>query len=247
PSYLQLLERRNKGQLDADADEFNNFAVDGASRMQTLINDLLTYSRVGTRSKPFESTDLGKVLELVLLNLRVAIEESGAKITHDRMPTLSVDPTQMTQLLQNLIGNAIKFRQQGTSAEAHVGAEHKNSSWILSVRDNGIGIAPDHFERIFMVFQRLHTRDEYEGTGIGLAVCRKIVELHGGRIWVESEPDQGSTFFFTIPDAGGELSEAPVSGQPARRIAVKDAGADGRAASAASSNPGVESPHATKA
>jgi signal transduction histidine kinase len=199
-SYLQLLERRYKGQLDDDADEFIDFAVDGASRMQTLINDLLTYSRVGTRGKPFEPTDTGKVLELALLNLRVAVEENGAKITHDDMPTLSVDATQMTQLLQNLIGNAIKFHKKDTLPEVHIGAERKNSSWILSVRDNGIGIDPSDFERIFMIFQRLHTRDEYDGTGIGLAVCRKIVERHGGRIWVESEPGQGSTFSFSLPD-----------------------------------------------
>ena len=199
-SYMQQLERRYKDQLDEDAEEFINFAVDGASRMQELINDLLTYSRVGTRGKPFESTDLGNVLELALLNLRVAVEESEAKVTHDEMPTLSVDTTQMTQLFQNLIGNAIKFRQDGTPPKIHVGAEHRDSSWTLSVRDNGIGINPEDFERVFMIFQRLHTRDEYEGTGIGLAVCKKIVERHGGRIWVESQPGEGSTFSFTMPD-----------------------------------------------
>jgi light-regulated signal transduction histidine kinase (bacteriophytochrome) len=199
-SYLQLLERRYKGQLDDDADEFIGFAVDGADRMQTLIMDLLTYSRVGTRGKPFEPTDLGDALEAALANLQVAIEESGARITHDQMPTLSVDATQITQLFQNLVGNAIKFHQQNEPPEIHVGAEHKDSNYVLSVQDNGIGIDSQYFDRIFMIFQRLHTREEYDGTGIGLALCKKIVERHGGSIWVESQPGEGATFSFTIPE-----------------------------------------------
>jgi signal transduction histidine kinase/DNA-binding LacI/PurR family transcriptional regulator len=200
-SYLQLLERRYKNQLDDDADEFIGFAVDGADRMQTLIMDLLAYSRVGTRGKPFEPTDLGDALDAALANLQVAIEETGASITQDQMPTLSVDAIQITQLFQNLISNAIKFRQQNEPPEIHIGAEHKDSNYVLSVQDNGIGIDPQHFDRIFMIFQRLHTRDEYEGTGIGLALCKRIVERHGGQIWVQSEPGEGSTFSFTLPDS----------------------------------------------
>jgi DNA-binding LacI/PurR family transcriptional regulator/signal transduction histidine kinase len=206
-SYLQLLERRYKNQLDDDADEFIGFAVDGADRMQTLIMDLLAYSRVGTRGKPFEPTDLGDALDAALANLQVAIEETGASITQDQMPTLSVDAIQITQLFQNLISNAIKFRQQNEPPEIHIGAEHKDSNYVLSVQDNGIGIDPQHFDRIFMIFQRLHTRDEYEGTGIGLALCKRIVERHGGQIWVQSEPGEGSTFSFTIPDRQERAAE----------------------------------------
>jgi len=203
-SYLQLLERRYKGSLDTDADDFIAFAVDGATRMQTMINDLLTYSRVGTKGKPFEPTDCGVVLRGVLANLKVAIEESGAVVTHDDLPTVMADDVQLTQLLQNLIGNAIKFHGD-LPPEVHIGVECKDGEWLFSVQDNGIGIDPQHFERIFAVFQRLHSRSEYPGTGIGLAICKKIVERHGGRIWVESEPGKGSTFYFTMP-ARGESS-----------------------------------------
>lgn len=199
-SYIQLIERRYKGQLDLDADEFINFAVDGAARMQTLINDLLAYSRVGTRGKPFAPTDCAEALERALANLRLIIEETDADITHDDLPTLAIDDVQVTQLFQNLIGNAIKFRRQGIRPAIRVGVEHADDEWLFSVRDNGIGIEPKDFERIFVIFQRLHSREEYDGTGIGLAVCKKIVERHGGRIWVESEPGEGSTFYFTIPD-----------------------------------------------
>lgn len=197
-SYLQLLERRYRGKLDKDADDFITYAVDGAIRMHRLIGDLLTYSRVSTHAKPFESSDCSDVLSHALANLEVAIEESEATITFDDLPTVKVDTTQLTQVFQNLIGNAIKFHKDVPPC-IHISAEHQGDEWCFSVRDNGIGIAPEHSERIFLIFQRLHTREEYPGTGIGLAVCKKIVERHGGRIWVESKPGEGSTFYFTIP------------------------------------------------
>jgi DNA-binding LacI/PurR family transcriptional regulator/signal transduction histidine kinase len=199
-SYLQLIERRYEGQLDEDADDFIAFAVDGAERMQALINDLLQYSRVTTHGKPFAPTDCAAVLDHALDNLKVTIEESGAVVTHDSLPTVLADDVQLTQLLQNLIGNAIKFHKPDTPPQVHVGVARKDGEWLFSVQDNGISIAPEHFERIFMIFQRLHTQEEYEGTGIGLAVCKRIVERHGGRIWVESEPGKGSTFYFTITE-----------------------------------------------
>ncbi len=200
-SYCQLLQRRYQDQLDEDANEFIGFAVDGANRMQRLINDLLAYSRVGTRGKPLEPTDLGQVYEQTLLNLRVAIEESAAEVTADPLPTLPADTTQLAQLFQNLIGNAIKFRTEAAPV-IHVGARQSDGNWVFSVSDNGIGIDPQYAERIFMIFQRLHGAGEYAGTGIGLAVCKKIVERHGGQIWMESEPGQGTTFFFTLPTEG---------------------------------------------
>ncbi len=196
-SYVKLLEQRYKDKLDADADVFIGYAVDGANRMQTLIQDLLTYSRVGTRGKAFEPTDCEDVLEQMLTNLKMAIEDSGAMVTHDALPTVMADASQLGQLFQNMIENAIKFRSE-ESPRIHVSAEQKGAEWLFSVRDNGIGIEPEFFERIFVIFQRLHGRAKYSGTGIGLAVCKKIVERHGGRIWVESEPGNGTTFFFTI-------------------------------------------------
>ncbi|MBD2501554.1 GAF domain-containing protein [Anabaena azotica] len=298
-SYLQLLERRYKNQLDSNAEQFINYAVDGARRMQTLINDLLNYSRVTTRGQPFVSVDCGVILQRAIANLKIAIEESGAVITHDPLPTVIADPTQLTQVLQNLIANAIKFRQdaapkihiglEGTGGEQGTGdrgqgtgdrgqgtgdrgqgtgnreqgtgnreqgtgnreqeenqysppipssppspptpssppspptppsppspqspvpspqspTPNPQKTWLFSVRDNGIGIEPQYAERIFVIFQRLHGRSKYPGTGIGLAICKKIIERHGGRIWVESEPGQGSTFYFTIPEQVGKQS-----------------------------------------
>jgi PAS domain S-box-containing protein len=196
---VQLLQRRYQGRLDADADEFIGFAVEGTTRMQTLINDLLAFARVGTRAKRFERTDAATALQAALTNLAVAIHESGAVVTCDALPTVTADPSQLAQVFQNLIGNAIKFHG-ALPPEIHIGAEHLPGEWRFSVRDNGIGMDPRYFQRIFEVFQRLHTRREYPGTGIGLAICKKIVERHGGRIWVDAQPGQGSTFYWTVPD-----------------------------------------------
>ncbi|HLI27393.1 MAG TPA: PAS domain S-box protein [Chloroflexota bacterium] len=197
-SYTQLLARRYRGQLGPEADEFIAFAVDGAQRMQRLINDLLAYSRVGTQGRPLEPVDCGRVVDQVLADLGAAIAESGAVITREPLPVVRADPSQLGQVFQNLLSNAIKFH--GTAPpRIHVGAAREGDEWRLWVRDNGIGIAPEYAERIFVIFQRLHTQQEYPGTGIGLAICKKIVERHGGRIWVESAPGAGATFYFTLP------------------------------------------------
>jgi len=200
-SYVQLLGRRYKDKLDEHADEFIDYAVDGANRMQRLINALLDYSRVGTRGKALEPTDCEAAFEKALANLQAAVMECGATVDHDPLPTVMADDVQLTQLFQNLIGNAIKFQNE-KPPHVHVAAEQKGDEWVISVRDNGIGIEPDYVERIFLIFQRLHSRSEFAGTGIGLAICKKIVERHGGRIWVESQPGKGSTFYFTIPVRG---------------------------------------------
>jgi len=197
-SYLQLLARRYRGKLDDDADDFIAYAVDGAERMRSLINDLLAYSRVSTHGRDFELVDCEVVFENAFANLQVAIEESGAVVTHDPLPTVMADDVQLVQLFQNLIGNAIKFRGK-EAIRIHISAERGENEWIFSVRDNGIGIDAEYAERIFEIFQRLHSGQEYPGTGIGLAICRKIVERHGGSIWVHSESGNGSTFQFTIP------------------------------------------------
>ena len=203
-SYLQLIEEDYKGKLDEDADQYIAFTVDGAKRMQTLIDDLLAYSRVGTRGEPFIPTSMNGVLSEAIANLEVAIEESHAVVTHDQLPTVLGDRSQLIQLFQNLLGNAIKFR--GDDAPIiHVGVEDTKDDWVFSVRDNGIGIDMKYAERIFTVFQRLHARDDYPGTGIGLAVVKKIVERHGGRIWVESAPAQGATFYVALPERGDSL------------------------------------------
>jgi light-regulated signal transduction histidine kinase (bacteriophytochrome) len=196
-SFTQLLARRYRGQLDKDADEFIGFAVDGATRMQNLINDLLAYSRVGTRGKPFAPTDCGAVLRMALDNLARSLEESGTVLTHDPLPTVPGDEVQLTQLFQNLIANAIKFQGRETP-RIHVSAEKQGPQWVFAVKDNGIGIVPEQQDRIFMIFQRLHHRSEYPGTGIGLAICKKIVERHGGRIWVDSKAGEGATFYFSL-------------------------------------------------
>jgi PAS domain S-box-containing protein len=205
-SYTQLLAKRYEGKLDAEADEFIAYAVDGANRMQKLINDLLTYSRVGTRGRELKPTDSQAAFEAARANLRRAIEESGAEVTVDELPTVVGDHTQLVQLFQNLISNAIKFSSSGQEGEAprvEVGAERRGGGeWLFWVRDNGIGIEERYKERIFRIFQRLHGKDEYGGTGIGLAVCKKIVERHGGRIWAESWPSEGSTFYFTLRPHG---------------------------------------------
>jgi signal transduction histidine kinase len=196
-SYLQLIAQRYKGRLDADADEFIGYAVDGAKRMQALINDLLAYSRVGTKARPFEPTDCAKVVETALANLRIAIADSHAEVTHGPLPEVMGDPTQLLQVFQNLIGNALKFHGEAPP-RVRIEAEPLEGLWRFTVRDQGIGIAPEYHQRIFVLFQRLHGRSEYPGTGIGLAICKKIVERHGGTIGVESQPGAGSTFWFTL-------------------------------------------------
>ncbi|MCC5655943.1 GAF domain-containing protein [Nostoc sp. XA010] len=220
-SYLQLLERRYKNQLDNNADQFINYAVDGARRMQTLINDLLNYSRVSTRGQPFMRVNCSIVLEQAIANLQIAISDSQAIVTHDPLPQVMADATQLIQVFQNLIGNAIKFCQN-QQPRIHIGVAKTDANpdgeslnvtpsvdeWLFWVCDNGIGLESQYAERIFIIFQRLHGRDKYPGTGIGLAICKKIIERHGGRIWVESKLGQGSTFYFTIPDRAGKQSWA---------------------------------------
>jgi PAS domain S-box-containing protein len=197
-SFVQLLAKRYKGKLDADADEFIDFALDGALRMQRLIEDLLAFSRVGTRGAALEPTDAETVLTEALAGLKLAIEESRATVTHDALPRVLADAVQLEHLLLNLVSNALKFR--GTEPpRVHIAAAPNGTHWEFRIRDNGIGIDPEYFERIFIIFQRLHGRAEYPGTGIGLAIAKKIVERHGGRIWVESQPGAGSTFCFTLP------------------------------------------------
>lgn len=200
-SYTQLLARRYKGKLDPDADEFVNFAVTGAIRMQELIQDLLAYSRVGTRGRRLAPTNCQVVVDNVIRDLQAAIVEAEAVVSHAELPVVVADATQLNQVFQNLIANAIKFRG-AEPPRVHVSAEPDGDFWRIAVRDNGIGIDPQYAERIFVIFQRLHAAHEYPGTGIGLAICKKIVERHGGRIWFESQPDEGSTFFFTLPNVG---------------------------------------------
>lgn len=196
-SYMQLLSRRYRDRLDGDASEFIDFAVSGAKRMQRLIQDLLTFSRVSTRGEALQLTDADIVLQGVIANLKAAIAESNASIACDRLPQIIADPVQLEQLLMNLLGNALKFR--GTEApQVHITATRTGRFQRFSIGDNGIGIDPQFFDRIFVIFQRLHGRDDYPGTGVGLAICKKIVERHGGRIWVESKPGSGSTFHFTL-------------------------------------------------
>ncbi len=200
-NYVQLLEMRYQDELDEDAKEFISFTVEGVSLMQTLIDDVLAYSKVDIQGIEFELTEVETALDRALANLRGRISESGAVITHDELPTVMADSTQLMQLFQNLIGNAIKFRSN-QPPKIHVGACRLEDAWLFSVRDNGIGIDPQFSDRIFVIFQRLHTRDEYPGTGMGLAICKKIVECHRGHIWVESQLGQGATFYFTIPVEG---------------------------------------------
>lgn len=205
---LQLLQRRYQGQLDARADEFIGHAVDGATRMQTLIDDLLAYSRVGRSGTAHQLTECEKALDQALKSLSVGLLEAGATVNRRALPTVIANPTQVALLFQNLVGNALKFRRRDVAAQIDVQAVRDGKDWVISVRDNGIGIDPQYFERIFLIFQRLHTRVEFPGTGIGLALCRRIVEQHGGRIWVESVPGSGTVFFFTL-DAGTD--DAPPS------------------------------------
>ena len=202
-SYTQLMAKRYRGRLDSDADEFIAYAVDGCNRMKRLIEDLLTYSHAGAKRKALSETSGETCLQEALTNLRVTIKESGTVVTHDALPTIMTDGDQLALVFQNLVGNAIKYR--GAEApRVHVSATKSGrSEWIFSVRDNGLGIDAQYFERIFVLFQRLHGQNEFKGTGIGLAICKKIVERLGGRIWVESQPEKGSTFYFSLPESAG--------------------------------------------
>src|SRR6202049_1615362 len=200
-SYTQLLAQRYKGRLDSDADEFIAYAVDGSNRMQGLIQDLLAYSRAGTNGKALHEISSEKALNEAVANLRATIQESGAVVTHDSLPAITTDDTQLVQVFQNLVGNAIKYRS-AEDPRVHVSAtKNGGQEWIFSVRDNGLGIDPQYFERIFVLFQRLHGREEFKGTGIGLTICKKILEGLGGKIWVESQPAKGSTFYFALPES----------------------------------------------
>jgi signal transduction histidine kinase len=205
-AYTQLLSERYKGKLDENADKFIGYASEGALRMQVLIQDLLAFSRVGRKGTACKEVDCGALLEEVLRNLASAIQESGAVVTHSALPVVWADHTQMLQLFQNLIGNAIRFRGKEPPAIS-IAAEQAENSWSFRVSDNGIGIAPEYAQSIFVIFQRLHARAEYPGNGIGLAICKKIVELYGGKIWVESQAGQGSTFNFTMPSHLPEQKE----------------------------------------
>ncbi len=209
-SYTQLLSKRYKGKLDSNADEFINYAVDGASRMQKLINDLLALSRVGTQAKPSEPVDTAVTLARVLSDMQTTIETAHAVIIKpDHLPTVMADGTQVHQLFQNLIGNALKFKGEATPrVEITVEPVEDGTFWQFSFRDNGIGIEPQYFERIFIIFQRLHSKESYPGTGIGLAICKKIVERHGGKLWVDSKVGAGTTFFFTLPAVAGTKAES---------------------------------------
>ena len=201
-SFVQLLAQRYHDQLDTDADEFINYAVEGANRMQKLINDLLLFSRVRTTQHPFETVDLNAVLRVVLLNLKLRVQESKAHITHDPLPVLKGDKSQLVQLFQNLLDNSLQFSKR-KPLEIHIGAARVDREWILSVRDNGPGIKPRYHERIFVIFQSMRSKETSSHSGIGLSIAKRIVEHHGGRIWVESEPGKGATFLFTIPAEGG--------------------------------------------
>jgi light-regulated signal transduction histidine kinase (bacteriophytochrome) len=220
-SFVQLLTRRLQGRLDAEAAEYLAFVEEGAQRLHHLLADLLAYTRAGGESQKVGAVDGDALFARVVADLHLAIAESGATITQDPLPTVWGDATRLGQVVQNLIGNALKFRDSSLP-RIHVSAQRQGEEWVFSVRDNGIGLDPKQAERVFGVFQRLHTRQEYAGTGIGLAICKKIIERHGGRIWVESEVGKGATFFFTLPAAPGEGRENDIGTQetPARHVAI---------------------------
>jgi len=226
-SYVQLLVRRYQGELDQDADEFIGFILEGSNRMKSLLSDLLAYSKVGSNGKEFTSVTLEETLKRVVDNLQPVIEDSGATVTHDPLPQVLGDDMQMIQLLQNLVENAIKFHG-AEPPRIHVGVRRMGERWLFYVRDNGIGIDPQYTERVFGIFQRLHTTNQYPGTGIGLAICRKIVERHGGRIWVDSEPGKGATFYFTLQPAEGWSPESvpPEVVKPRSKDTVADRATD---------------------
>jgi PAS domain S-box-containing protein len=200
--FLKLLDAKYKPQLDDQARQYINYAVEGAARMAQMISGLLDYSRVSDHGAKLEPVDCSQALATALANLRGSVAEAGAAVTHDDLPTVMADPIQLAQLFQNLLGNALKFRHADRPCQVHVSAEKKDDQWVFAVRDNGIGIAPQDAQRLFEIFTRLNPREEYPGTGIGLAICRRIIERHGGRIWVEGEAGQGSTFYFTLRGRG---------------------------------------------
>jgi PAS domain S-box-containing protein len=207
-SFIQLLARRYKGRLDADADEFIAFAVDGANRMKSLIQGLLAYSRVGRRGADEEQVDLGELVDRVIADHDLVIAESGATVLRRDLPIVTGNPTELRQVFHNLIGNCLKFRSEAPP-EIQIGAERRDSAWLVTVQDNGIGIDPEYFDRIFLVFQRLHGPGQYPGTGIGLAICSKIIQARGGEIWVSSRPGEGAAFHFTLPDLPLPMIGAP--------------------------------------
>lgn len=212
-SYAQLLSRRYKGRLDADADDFIGYMVGGVERMQALMNDLVSYSRLQPQGRPFAPVDTGKAVEAALSNLHAAIAESGGTVSCGPLPTVAGDEMQLMELFQNLVGNALKFRHPDVPPVVRIGAEQRDGDWLFSVADNGIGIAPEYHEHIFTIFERLHTQETYPGTGIGLAICRRVVERHGGRVWVESEPGAGTVFRFILPDsAQGAMRHSAAAG-----------------------------------
>jgi PAS domain S-box-containing protein len=197
--YAQLLGQKYSGRLDAEADQFLGFILSASTRMSALVQDLLAYARLTTEEERPSSIALDEDLEAALTHLEQAIQESGASVTHDPMPTLAVDRGQMVRLFQNLVSNAVKYRKPGEPPKVHISAEQTGTEWVISIRDNGIGFDPQYAAAIFAPFKRLHTQEEYPGTGVGLAICRRIVQAQGGRIWAESQPGKGTTFFFTLP------------------------------------------------
>ncbi len=214
-TYAQLLMRKYAGKLDGDADQYLGFIVNASARMSALIQDLLTYARLTTEEERPTSIALDEDLEAALTHLKQAIEESGASVTHDPMPTLAVDRGQMVRLFQNLVGNAVKYRKPDQPTTVHISAEQRGVEWVFSIRDNGIGFDPKDASAIFAPFKRLHTAEEYPGTGVGLAICRRIVQAQGGRIWAESQPGEGTTFFFTLPvESPQPLSHTPPINSP---------------------------------
>ena len=212
-SYLQLLRRRYQAVLDQDAEEFIDFAIDGATRMRDLIDDLLTYARVASRARPLLPTQVDDVLDEVVQSLRVRLDERQAVVDRDALPTVMADRRQLAQLIQNLISNALKFQPPDRAPHVRISAELQDGRWLMRVQDNGIGLDLAYQDKIFVIFQRLHSREDYEGTGVGLAVCKKIIERHGGSIWVESQPGAGATFLFTLTDAADALSPVSPSNQ----------------------------------
>lgn len=214
-AYSQLLDKKYKGKLDSDADQFLDFLLSASARMSTLVKDLLAYARLTTEEERPSSVALDEDLEAALTHLDQAIKESGASVTHDPMPTLQVDRGQMVRLFQNLVGNAIKYRKTDVAPKVHISAEQKGTEWVISIRDNGIGFDPKYAVKIFEPFKRLHSAEEYPGTGVGLAICRRIVQAQRGRIWAESQPGEGTTFCFTLPvDSPQPLSHTPPINSP---------------------------------